>query len=87
MKLGEVIGPHDPDKMHQGIAPLKKLYCRPGVGRAQVCLKAGNNNAWVLAYQGFGGGNAGLQRRQASVVLERVTGRNNPPESIQLKPL
>src|SRR5262249_52945787 len=85
VKLGEIVGAHDPDETHRRKAAREP---RDGVG-GEACadrgFKIGDVDAWVRGHLARARHALGKRRKHARV-FERVAGRDEPPHAVEPEP-
>src|SRR5271166_2794921 len=85
MKATEIVGAHDPHKVHAGAAPDQISDGGKRIGNAVIGFEAGNVDASVAGEVARGGESLG-ERRQAAGVLKRIAGGDEPPDPIKPDP-
>ncbi len=86
MKTPQIVGAHDPNESNTRAACHQPGYRIVRVSRLNDSFEARNVDARVMR-EGACRGDSGGQRRQAACVLERVSGRDEPPDAIELESL
>src|SRR5690348_1413952 len=86
MKAAQVVGTHDPDETDARAAADQPADGVIRVSRLDDGLEAGHVDARVMRERA-GGGNSRRQRREAIRVLERIAGRDQPPDTVEAETL
>ncbi len=82
MKAAQIVGPHDPDEVHVRATPQQIAERLVGVVRADLRFEIAHVDARMVG-QRPRGHHALFERCETAGVLERIAGRDQPP---QLKP-
>ena len=84
MKTPQVVGAHDPDESDARAAFHQPGYRIVGVSRLNDSFETRNVDAGMTR-EGARRGDSGRQRCQAARVLEGISGRNEPPDAVELE--
>ena len=81
-ELHQIVAAHQPDKPMFGIARLQLAQRIDGIARAEFAFDHSRHDAGAAGLLA-GGGEAGGERRHSSFGLERIAGRDQPPDFIK----
>ena len=85
MKLAEIIGSHQPDEANARAARFQKIDRVGGEARADISFEARDVDAGMTSDRP-GGCDTLLLAWQAMNVLERIAGRDQPPDAVEPQP-
>jgi hypothetical protein len=85
MEAAQIVGAHDPDKVHAPATPHQIRNRLVGVGRADRGFDIGDIDQRMVR-EFFRGGDPLGKRRQPERVLQRIARRDQPPYAIKTKP-
>ena len=86
MKTPQIVGAHNPNESDTRAACHQPRYRIVGVSRLNDSFEARNVDARVMR-EGACRGDSGGQRRQTARVLEWISGRDEPPDAVELETL